>query len=82
MSYFNLFLLSKRDENCSSGTRENQHGVHLGMLTNIFSRHLFSFICIVLASVLLYPAAQGEKTFLVWVLLSIILLAAVLTIKK
>ena len=52
------------------------------MLHSKLSRHTLAFGMIVIASFALYPAAHGNKTLLIWLLLALVLSAAVLTIKE
>lgn len=51
------------------------------MLQSKLSRHSLAFGLIVIASALLYPAAQGDKTSLIWLLLTLIVFAAFITLK-
>ncbi len=57
-------------------------GYTYAMLHSKLSRHSLAFGMIVIASFALYPAAQGEKTLIIWLLLALILSAAALTIKE
>jgi len=50
------------------------------MLQSKLSRHSLSFGMIVIASALLYPAAQNGITAAIWLLTSLIVLAAILTL--
>ena len=52
------------------------------MLHSKLSRYTLAFGIIVIASFALYPAAQGEKSLLIWLLLALIVSAATLTIKE
>ena len=52
------------------------------MLHSKLSRHAFAFGLIVVASLTLYPAAKGEKTLIVYLLLALIIFAALLTLFK
>ena len=50
------------------------------MLKNKFTRHTISFLAIALASVCLYPIAQTEMATFTWLLLGLILAAALITL--
>jgi hypothetical protein len=52
------------------------------MLQSKASRHTFAFGIIVIASFALYPAAKGEKLFATWLLLALIVAAAILTLRE
>jgi len=50
------------------------------MLKNKFNRHTIAFLAISVASILLYPAAQAGLTVATWLLLGLVVLAAILTL--
>lgn len=50
------------------------------MLKNKFNRHTTAFLTIALASILLYPAAQAGLASIIWLILGLIVLAAILTL--
>ncbi|MBC8336947.1 MAG: hypothetical protein ISR59_10630 [Anaerolineales bacterium] len=50
------------------------------MLQKKFSRQSLAFGLIVIASALLYNAAEWGNTFAIWILLSLIVLAAFITL--
>jgi len=50
------------------------------MLKNKFNRQTFSFATITLASIFLYPAAQDGAEITIWILLGLVLLAALTTL--
>ncbi|MBT3190692.1 MAG: hypothetical protein HN736_14730 [Anaerolineae bacterium] len=52
------------------------------MLQSKLSRHTLAFGIIVIASLLLYPVAEGGKTPLIYLLLILIVFAAFITLKK
>ncbi len=52
------------------------------MLRTKLSRHSLAFGMIVIASLLLYPAAEGEQTLLIYFLLALIFLAALIALAK
>jgi hypothetical protein len=52
------------------------------MLKNEFIRQTIAFLTISIASVLLYPAAQAKLTLITWLLLGLVILAAILTLMK
>jgi hypothetical protein len=43
---------------------------------NKFNRHTIAFVTIALASIFLYPAAQAGLFVITWILLGLVLLAA------
>ena len=47
------------------------------MLKNKFNRHTIAFLTIALASILLYPAAQAGLASAIWLLLGLVILAAI-----
>jgi len=50
------------------------------MLKNKFNRHTIAFVTLVLASILLYPAAHAGWMAATWLLLGSIVLAGLLTL--
>jgi len=50
------------------------------MLKNKFNRQTFAFLTVSLASVLLYPTAQNEMDLVTWILLGLVLIAALTTL--
>jgi hypothetical protein len=50
------------------------------MLKNKFNRQTFSFLTISLASIFLYPAALNGMEFVTWILLGLVLIAALTTL--
>jgi hypothetical protein len=50
------------------------------MLKNKFNRHTLAFLTIALASIFLYPAALAGLVTVNWLLLSLIILAGLLTL--
>jgi hypothetical protein len=50
------------------------------MLKNKFSRHTAAFLTVALASIFLYPLAQAGLATFIWLLLSLVILAAILTL--
>jgi hypothetical protein len=50
------------------------------MLRNKLNRHTTAFLTIALASILLYPAAQAGMASAIWLLLGLVILAAILTL--
>lgn len=52
------------------------------MLQSKLSRYTLAFALIVAASVILYPAAQSKSELIIWILLALIIAAAILTILK
>lgn len=50
------------------------------MLKNKFNRHTTAFLTIALASILLYPTAMAGLASVVFLLLGIVIFAAVLTL--
>ena len=50
------------------------------MLKNKFNRHTTAFLTIALASVFLYPAAQVGVASVTWLLLGLVILAAIITL--
>jgi len=52
------------------------------MLKNKFNRHTTAFLMITMASILLYPVAQAGMASATWLLLGLVILAAILTLSK
>jgi hypothetical protein len=48
------------------------------MLKKVFIRQAIAFLIISLASIVLYPAAQARLTLTTWLLLGMVILAAIL----
>lgn len=52
------------------------------MLQSKRTRHTLAFGIIVTASFALYPITKGEKIFITWLLLALIVAAAILTLRE
>ena len=50
------------------------------MLKNKFNRHTTAFLIVTLASTLLYSTAQARLATAIWLLLGMVVLAAILTL--
>jgi hypothetical protein len=50
------------------------------MLKNKFHRHTTAFLTIALASIILYPVTQAGMAAISWLLLGLVVLAALLTL--
>ncbi|MGB7874006.1 MAG: hypothetical protein WBL25_06450 [Anaerolineales bacterium] len=50
------------------------------MLKNKFNRQTIAFVTIALASIFLYPTVQAGMMIVTWILLSLVLLAALTTL--
>jgi hypothetical protein len=50
------------------------------MLNNKFNRHLTAFVAFALSSIFLYPLAEAGLVTFTWILLSLTVLAALLTL--
>jgi hypothetical protein len=46
------------------------------------TRHTLAFGIIVTASLALYPATKGDKIFIIWLLLALIVAATTLTLRE